>query len=158
MLLHERRSPAVSGSGLKRIASATATLPMSCSRKPNSTWGSSASCRPAAARELLPVSGDALGVLAGVGIRRLDRVRERADGGDVRGAQLLRPAPLPFEGLAQVGRVALELAFLLCCQRGLFCQRRAQRGDLLVPRVSNDLSHRLNRPHRCGRTLRLVAC
>ena len=65
---------------------------------------------PSAPGDLQPVGGDALGVLAGVGVARLDGVGERAHRGRVGAAQLLGARALLLEGLAQVGGVALELA------------------------------------------------
>src|SRR5213078_3239172 len=48
-----------------------------------------------------------------VGIARLDRVGQRTHGGHVRRAQLRGARALRLERLAQVRRVALELALLL---------------------------------------------
>jgi len=62
------------------------------------------------ARDLQAVGGHALGVLARVGVARLDRVGQRPDRRDVGLAQLLRARALLLEGLAQVGGVALQLA------------------------------------------------
>ena len=65
---------------------------------------------PDGAGQLHPVRGDALGVLAGVRVARLDGVRQRAHGRAVGAAQLLRARALLLEDLAQIGGVALELA------------------------------------------------
>ena len=65
---------------------------------------------PDGAGELHPVGGDALGMLAGIRIARLDGVRQRAHGRAVGAAQLLRARALLLEHLAQIGGVALELA------------------------------------------------
>ena len=79
-----------------------------------------------------PVGGDALGVLARVGVARLDRVGEREHGGLVGAAQLLRADALLLEDLAQVGRVALELA-LAAARLALEAREpRAQRGDRVL--------------------------
>ena len=108
-----RLSSSPSGSGLCRIPSGIATLPTSCSRKPNSVWGSSASSGSIRRASSQAVGGHALGVLAGVGVAGLDGVGQRAHGGHVGVAQLLRAGALGLEGLAQVGGVALELTLLL---------------------------------------------
>ena len=72
--------------------------------------------------ELEPERRHSLGVLSGVGVTRLHRVRQRAYGGDVGVAQLLRPRTLRLERLAQIRGVALELPlFLLGDDR---CARR----------------------------------
>ena len=73
VLLDELPLLVVSGPGLRKIASGTATLPMSCSRKPNSICGRPP--LPADARtDRQPVGGDPLRVHPGVGVARLDRV------------------------------------------------------------------------------------
>ena len=100
-------SSAVSLPVLNRIESGTATLPTSCSRKPNSVCGSTS--RPDGAADAHAVGGDTLGVLAGVGVARLDRVGERAHGRHVGAPQLSRAGALLLEDLAQVRRVALQL-------------------------------------------------
>jgi hypothetical protein len=51
-------------------------------------------------------------VLAGVGVARLDGVGERSHRRRVRALQLLRAGALAAIALAQVGRVALELALV----------------------------------------------
>jgi len=48
-----------------------------------------------------------------VGIARLDRARQSAHGQHVGAAQLLCARALFLEGIAQIGCIALELAFLL---------------------------------------------
>jgi hypothetical protein len=68
--------------------------------------------QPGAGAEEEPVGRDALGVLAGVGVPGLHGVRERAHRGHVGRAQLLAACALLLERLAQVARVALELALL----------------------------------------------
>ena len=67
-----------------------------------------AEAQPVDLGEREPVGGDALGVLAGVGVARLDRARERAHGEHVGAMQLLRARALLDERLAQVGGVALR--------------------------------------------------
>ena len=85
---------------------------MSWSRKPNSISGYSATrCR--APRNLHPVRGHALRVLACVRVPRLDRVRQRTHSGHVRAPELLRAGAFLLERLAQIGGVALELALLV---------------------------------------------
>ena len=82
--------------------------------------------------ELERIRSDALGVLAGVRVARLDRVGQRANRCEVGIAQLLRPRALLLERLAQVGRVTLELVLLV---GGLHLTRgegRAQALDLLA--------------------------
>ena len=59
------------------------------------------------------VGGYALGVLAGVGVPRLDRVGQRPDRGHVGLVELERPLPLLLEGLPQIGGIPLELLLLL---------------------------------------------
>ena len=105
---------------------------MSWSRKPNSISGLPAQLCPIACAELERVGRDPLGVLAGVGVARLDRVGQRAHGREVGVAQLLRARPLLLEGLAQVGGVALELVLLLGRVRLVLGERRAQTLDLLA--------------------------
>ena len=80
----------------------------------------------------MPVGGDALGVLAGVGVARLDGVGERAHRGAVGAPELLRAGALLLEDLAQVGGVALELTL---ARRGLLLgalQACPQRRDSLL--------------------------
>ena len=145
-------SSSVSGSGLKRIASGTATLPTSCSRKPNSISGESAMSRPARARDLEPVGGDALGVPARVGVARLDRVGERAHGRQVGALELLGARALLLEGLAQVGGVALELAL---ARGGLALgrPRRAAEAGRRCPVRSVGSRRSLRVPAGCGQTV-----
>ena len=106
-----------------------------------------------------PVGGDALGVLARVGVARLDRVGERQHGRLVGAAQLLRAVALLLEDLAQVGRVVLELAL---ARGGLALEAReprAQRGDgVLAMGCSSGRTHccRGLLPHAGGRSSQLL--
>ena len=106
------------------------TLPMSCSRKPYSICGSLAEHEAADGGDLGAVGGDPLGVVGGVGVARLDRVRERAHGRRVGLAQLARALALAPRRGAQVGGVALELALLGGVLGARALERRAQRLDL----------------------------
>ena len=81
-------------------------------------------------REREAVGGDPLGVLAGVGVARLDRVGQRAHGRDVGRAQLRRSRPLLLERLAQIRGVALELLLLRGGLRLDLVDARPQRLDL----------------------------
>ena len=65
------------------------------------------------ARDLEAVGGHALGVLAGVGVARLDGVGQGTHRGHVGAAKLLGAGALLLERLAQVGGVALELKLLV---------------------------------------------
>ena len=101
------RTPrAVSALGLYRIASGTATLPTSCSRKPNSSAASSATSSAGRRAELQAVGGHALGVLAGVGVARLDGVGERPHGRHVGAADLRGMGALAPDALAELRDVA----------------------------------------------------
>ncbi len=64
----------------------------------------------------MPVGGDALGVLARVGVARLDGVAQRPHRGHVGPAQLMAALALALERLAQIRGIALELLFLLGCR------------------------------------------
>ena len=64
---------------------------------------------PDGAADAHAVGGDTLGVLAGVGVARLDSVGQRAHGRHVGAPQLSRAGAFLLEDLAQVRRVALQL-------------------------------------------------
>src|SRR6202012_3046262 len=68
---------------------------------------------PGRSGDLNPVGGDALGVLAGVGVAGLDGVGQRTHSGAVGAGQLLGERALLLERVAQIGGVALELQLLV---------------------------------------------
>src|SRR5262249_53539892 len=68
---------------------------------------------PDGPRELHSVGRDALGMLPGIRIARLDGIRESPNGRSVGPPQLLRAGALLFEHFAQVSRVTLQLTLTL---------------------------------------------
>jgi hypothetical protein len=89
--------------------------------------------------ELEPVGGDPLGVAAGVGVARLDGVRQGADRGHVRLPQLVGAGALRLECLAQVVGVALELPLVLLGLLPLSRELLAEPCELVLPNQRRSL-------------------
>ena len=105
-------------------------MPTSCRRKPNSISGSRGEIEAGGLGDEQGVGGDPLGVLARVGVARLDGVGQRPHGGHVGAVELLGQRPLLLEGVAQIGRVELELALLVGRPGPLLGELGPQLGDL----------------------------
>jgi len=88
------RSWPASGSGLNRIESGDRDFADVVEQEAELHLGLVAERHADLVGDGAPVRGDALGVLAGVGVAGLDRVGERPRGGDVGRLQLGRPHPL----------------------------------------------------------------
>ena len=91
--------------------------------------------RPRRPGDLQPVGGHALGVLAGIGVTRLDRVAQRPHGRHVRALKGLRALPLGDERRAQIRCISFELAVGGHGLRALVGHLPAQRDQLAEHRV-----------------------
>ena len=113
MLLHQHALLVGQRRGLKEDRVGHGDLADVVQQEPELGLGVVGQREPGDARELQPVGGHTLGVVAGVGVARLDRVGQCANRRHVRGTQLLGAPALGLERLAQVRGVPLELALLL---------------------------------------------